>query len=61
VDHEDVTRDCIEAHGAAAKDECWVEQWYEMGGRESLNTEALHTVDIPVRVIFDEGIVVENA
>lgn len=61
VDHEDVSRDCIEAHGALAEDKCWAEEWYEAGGRETLNTEALEPVRIPVRIIFDDGVVVENA
>ena len=60
VDHEDTSSECIEAHGAEARDECWAEQWYENGGRETLNTEALAPVSIPVTVYYDEGVVVEN-
>ena len=61
VDHEDVSRECIEAHGAEARDQCWAVDWYENGGRESLNTEALMSMSIPVNVHFDDGVVVENA
>lgn len=60
VDHEDTGRDCIEKHGAKALDECWAESWYENGGRESLNTEALSPITIPVEIYFDDGVVAEN-
>src|ERR1039458_1789649 len=61
VDHEDVSQECVTEHGAEAIDECWAEQWYEAIGRETLNTEALEPVDIPVEVYFDDGVVVVNA
>ena len=60
VDHEDVSRACIDDHAAIAKDECWAESWYEAGGRDGLNTEALAPVSFPVRIYFDEGVIVEN-
>lgn len=61
VDHEDVSQACIEAHGATARDACWAVEWYEAGGRETLNTEALSPVVVPVHLYFDDGIAVEDA
>lgn len=61
MDHEDVSRDCIEAHGAIARDECWAVEWFDATVREGMNTEALKAVSFPVNVFFDEGVVVENA
>ena len=61
VDHEDVSRDCIAEHSAEGLDRCWAVEWYDAGGRESLNTDALRPVSIPVRVYYDEGVVLENA
>lgn len=61
ADHEDVSRDCIGKHGAKALDECWAVSWEENGGRESVNTEALRDVRIPVMVSWDEGVVLHEA
>jgi hypothetical protein len=61
VDHEDVDRDCIESHGAVAKDECWAVNWYENSGREGLDTQNLDPVRIPVTIEYDDGVVVHDA
>jgi hypothetical protein len=61
VDHEFLSHDCIAEHGAVALDKCWAVEWLEAAGPESLNTEALRPVSIPVRVSYDEGVVLENA
>jgi hypothetical protein len=60
VDHDDATFECIEEHGAEALDECWAEQWIEASGPGGLNCEALDPVSIPVRVYYDEGVVIVN-
>lgn len=59
-DHEYLDRDCIEKHGATALDKCWAVEWFDNGGRESMNTEALAPVSFPVHIEFDDGVVVEN-
>lgn len=59
VDHEDVTRDCIEEHGAKALDECWAESWAEAGDRDALNIH-LSDTRIPVAIAYDEGVEVTS-
>ena len=60
VDHEDASRECIEAHGATVLDKCWAVEYFEASGWEGLNHESLRPVEIPVRVFYDDGVVVEN-
>ena len=60
VDHEDASRSCIAEHGATPLDECWAESWFEHGGREAINTEALEPVTIPVTVEYDTGVLVHD-
>lgn len=61
IDHEDVSQECIKEHGAVALNKCWAVEWFDAGGRETLNTEALRPIWFPVRIDFDDGVVVDNA
>ena len=60
VDHEDVTRSCVELHGATALDMCWAVDWVEQGGRDSLTTQALPPITVPIEIDYDTGVVVRS-
>ncbi len=60
VDHEYTSQECIRAHGAKTLDACWAVEWFEASGRDGLNHESLRPVEVPVRVLYDDGVVVEN-
>lgn len=55
--------DCTEEHpceGAKRRDVCWAVEWQYHAVPEGMSAASPITVTIPVRVFYDEGLVVEQ-